>query len=608
MIAARTAGRAHRRLPTLLRLARLMASASRWKLAVIGLLTLGIGGASALAAILLIPILAAAGVNVGGDGRPGSHLFGAVLSVAGARPSLGASLAALAIVTAVQAALNVWQLRTVVSVTHDVVATLRQRLFESLCQVEWARFGEYRSADLLEALTARVERVGWAARSVVSLGGALVMAAVYVVLAFSLSASMTLVTLAVGALLGVAQHQQRRKATETGEAQAAVSRTLYRLATESLTNMKTIRTHDAAGRHAAELRATAAREREVGMQLASVVAMSKLWLDVGAVALLAVVTVLAIRIVGVPAGELIVLLFVFTRLMPQVSASQQAYQNLIVDLPAFVRVQEAIDQSAAEAEAQPGARRTVRFEHEIRLDEVSYGYGGDLAVQDISVAIPAGSTVAIVGRSGAGKTTLADIVLGLIEPQAGRVLVDGVPLTPDHLAAWREQVGYVSQDGALFHDTVRANLLWAAPSATEAELWAALRLAAADFVADLPQGLETIVGDRGTLLSGGERQRLALARALLRRPKLLVLDEPTSALDAETEQVLDRALRALPGGVTVLLITHRLSAIRRADMIYVLDRGRVAEYGSWEDLASRGGRFDALCHTHDMDLEAADAR
>jgi ATP-binding cassette subfamily C protein len=175
-------------------------------------------------------------------------------------------------------------------------------------------------------------------------------------------------------------------------------------------------------------------------------------------------------------------------------------------------------------------------------------------------------------------------------------VVDGKPLSPERLKSWREQIGYVTQDTFLFNDSVRANLLWARPEASEEEIWRTLKLAAAaGFVSELPDGLETILGDRGVRLSGGERQRLALARALLREPSLLILDEATSALDSENERRIQKAIEGLHGRMTILIITHRLSTIRGADIIHMLERGRLVESGSWKVLMSNeDGRFRAL--------------
>jgi ATP-binding cassette subfamily C protein len=217
-------------------------------------------------------------------------------------------------------------------------------------------------------------------------------------------------------------------------------------------------------------------------------------------------------------------------------------------------------------------------------------------LRQIDLALPARQTIALVGPSGAGKSTLADIILGLLAPSEGQILLDNRPLDTAATRHWRQAVAYVPQDTFLFHDTVRANLLWAAPAATEADLWGSLQLAAAaEFVTALPEGLDTVLGDRGIRLSGGERQRLALARALLRKPALLLLDEATSALDSEHEQRIQTAIHQLHGELTIVLIAHRLSTVRYADQIVVMEQGQIVERGDWETLsANQAGRFYEL--------------
>jgi ATP-binding cassette subfamily C protein len=227
------------------------------------------------------------------------------------------------------------------------------------------------------------------------------------------------------------------------------------------------------------------------------------------------------------------------------------------------------------------------------------------ALRDLTLDIAAGRTTAIVGPSGAGKSTLADLIIGLLQPTSGQLYVDGTPLGPERLPSWRSRIGYVSQDTVLLHDTVRANLAWARRGATETELWQAIRLAAADFVGELPHGLDTVVGERGVLLSGGERQRLALARALLRRPEVLILDEATSSLDSENELRIQEAIEGLHRRLTILIITHRLSTIRSADIIYVLDQGRIVESGSWLSLGADGKRFRDLCQAQNIDVDSS---
>ena len=190
--------------------------------------------------------------------------------------------------------------------------------------------------------------------------------------------------------------------------------------------------------------------------------------------------------------------------------------------------------------------------------------------------------------------------MGLLVADSGTVTLDDVPLTPTAAHAWRRRIGYVAQETTLFHLSIRENLIWARPDTTEAELWEALHIAAADgFVRSLPDGLDTVVGDCGVMLSQGERQRIALARALLRRPSLLILDEATNSMDYANEARVLAAIAKLGGGLTILTVAHRLSAIRGADLIYVVEDGRVVESGGWDDLNNReNGRFRALCDTH----------
>ena len=187
--------------------------------------------------------------------------------------------------------------------------------------------------------------------------------------------------------------------------------------------------------------------------------------------------------------------------------------------------------------------------------------------------------------------------MGLISPNEGSILIDGEKFGPERMRAWREQIGYVPQDTFLFNDTVKSNLLWASPDAKEDKINQTLRLAAAEeFVNSLPKGLDSILGDRGVLVSGGERQRIALARALLRKPSLLILDEATSSLDSENEKRIQNAIEKLHGQMTILVISHRLSTIRGADIIHVVEEGRLVESGTWDELISKeNGRFHAFC-------------
>jgi len=265
----------------------------------------------------------------------------------------------------------------------------------------------------------------------------------------------------------------------------------------------------------------------------------------------------------------------------------------------FDRIFEYLDLPVDIVEAEhPVELRADEMLGEVRFEEVSFKYTDkqdDWTLQDIDMVVPAGTRTAIVGETGAGKTTLGYLVARLYEPQRGRVTVDGVDVRDASLASLAATVGVVSQETYLFHSSVRENLRFARPDATDEEIEEAARTARIhDLIASLPDGYDTVVGERGYRFSGGEKQRMAIARTVLRNPPVLVLDEATSSLDTQTEYAVQEALERLSEGRTTITIAHRLSTVRDADQIVVLDKGRIVERGTHDELIERGGAYAAL--------------
>ncbi|WP_152192783.1 ABC transporter ATP-binding protein [Georgenia satyanarayanai] len=272
----------------------------------------------------------------------------------------------------------------------------------------------------------------------------------------------------------------------------------------------------------------------------------------------------------------------------QVTASLALFSRIFEYLDLPVEIADPLSPVALPSGGDPGA---------VTFADVTFRYpDADAdAVTDLDLHVPAGTRLALVGESGAGKTTIAGLVARLQDPTSGRVLLDGVDLRDLSLADLASQVGVVSQETYLLHTTVRENLRYARPEATDEEIEAAARAAQVhDVILALPRGYDTVVGARGHRFSGGEKQRLAIARTLLRGPRVLVLDEATSALDTRTEHAVQEALDVLSRGRTTITIAHRLSTVRSADLIAVIDRGRLAELGNHGELVARGGRYAAL--------------
>lgn len=576
-------------------------------------LTFAVGLFEGVGLLALVPLLQLVGLDAQQGALGGIlSLFRTAFAFIGLTPTLPAVLASYVVIVSVQSVLQRWGAVVQTRLREQIVHDLRTRLYRAIAGTTWVYFSRHRASTFGQMLTQRVDRVANAAYYLLDLFVTGVVALAYAAVAFRVSPLLTLFVAACGAALLVTLRGRLADATRTGEAYTDASVRLHNAAFDHLDSMKMAKGYGAGQRHAEHFSRLSSEMGAASRRAMDASVATRQWVTIGSALLLAVLVYVAQAVMQLSAASLFLLIFLFARLVPRVTALYEKAQVLLLDLPSFQSLIDAEARCLEAAEPPVATHGSMALDHAVACRHVTFGYGVDqqvAALCDVSLTIRAHATTAIVGPSGAGKSTFADLLMGLLAPAAGVILVDDMPLTPDRLQAWRRGIGYVSQETFLFHDTVRANLTWAAPGADDSRVWRALeQAAAADFVRALSQGLDTVVGDRGVLLSGGERQRLSLARALLREPRLLILDEATSSLDSENERRIQAAIEQLHEQITIVVITHRLSTIRNADEICVIDGGRLVESGTWDGLMIEpSGRFRALCDAQGIERPSAAA-
>ncbi len=470
----------------------------------------------------------------------------------------------------------------------DFVDALRGRLERALAMATWARLSALPHADVLHLLLEQMARVQQGTHQLLQLLAGCGLAAASLLAAAVVAPLWTAMLAWPMTLFLWLARRRLLRAAALGRDLSRGQRASMATAREFLAGLKLVKSHAAEARYLHEFRERARRVRQTQLEFTRHQAVTRGWID-GVGALLLSLLLYAAAVWGrLPLPELVLIVFVFARLLPFVREAQAQLQQLAHMLPAYrdIAALSALDgEEGSEAGNPPEAPQTLR--EQIELDAVAFAYApaSPPVLQGLSLRLAARKTTVLMGPSGSGKTTLADIAAGLLSPTAGVVKVDGAALS-DAAATrrWRRSVGYVAQDAYLLPVSVRENLIWLCGPQPDAALWAALEKAdAAGFVAALPGGLDHVLGERGEGLSGGERQRLALARALLGTPELLILDEVTSQLDAASEERVLGALDRLRGELTILVIAHRTKASEHADRTIRLAAGRVVEDTDFED-------------------------
>lgn len=544
--------------------------ARAWRLAFLTLLVVLAGATDGVGLALLVPLLNALGAaETGGTGGWLDLL----------PRSLPVVLSLFLVVVMLRALIARAQQIVGAELSFDFAVALRVRAYGAIARASWSWLRSRRAADFHALFSTEIERVEHATHLLLEVPARLSILAAHFAVAFAIAPGFTALALAFGAALGWLMRHRLTESRRLGEFASAANLRVSREITEFLQALKLTKAYGAETQHVATFEAAARSAEGADLAAARLQANTRLLLDCIVAVALAGFLWLAASWARLPLADLLVLILVFQRLLPMLQSVQELAQQFVHAAPAYRAVADAVEACEAAADSAPEpAEPAIAFEREIRMEDVRFGYGGGHpdVLRGVDLSLPAGSLTVMSGVSGAGKSTILDLLGGLLTPQSGRILVDGRELTPDIAPAWRRSVGTMSQEAFLFHASIRENLAWSKPDASDEAMLETLRLAGlTDLIAALPQGLDTVVGDRGASLSGGERQRLALARLLLRAPRLILLDEPASALDAGNEERILETIAGLKGRTTILLVTHRPDTVAAADHHVTLVDGRL---------------------------------
>lgn len=509
-----------------------------------------------------------------------------------------------------QALLQRYQTILNTEIQQNFIRYLRVETYESLIKAKWEYYLEKRKSDFNYILTTEISRVGIGTHGIIQLIGIVFFTIVQVTLAFLLSPSLTLVVMVCGAVIAIYMRKFVKGSKVLGKETTELMSNYFGGISEQFNGMKDMKSNRLESSFNEWFQSMSNRIHQNVMKLVKLNSKSTFIYRVAAGLLIVFFVYVSFSFIKVPPEKMILVILIFSRLWPKFSSIQSSIEQIVTMFPALNHLLKVQKECRKEQEwdfsqmEELSSKPSFHLESAIECKNVSYRYKqaqDNWALSNINIAFPKNKTTAIVGPSGAGKTTLVDIVMGLLQPEEGKVFVNGEPLTEKTVLGYRSTISYVAQEPFLFHSSIRENLQMVAPHASELDLWNALTFAAADeFVRRMPQGLDTIIGDRGIRLSGGERQRLILARAILRKPTILVLDEATSALDSENERKIQQAIDRLKGTMTIIVIAHRLSTIRNADQVVVLEGGSVIQAGEYGVLSETKGPLRRMLITQEL--------
>jgi ABC-type multidrug transport system fused ATPase/permease subunit len=556
-----------------------------------------------ISVFLLLPIISLSGIiDVTGEDTTISKIFGFIDYIP---DSLSLPIILVLFILLVIGQNLVQQNLTIRNskISQGFIGSLRIEMYSDLLQSGWGFFLKKRKSDLINTMTIELARVASGINQLLQLITSIIFTVIQIGFALWLSSKMTVFVLLSGIVLAFFSRKFIKQSKNLGNKTSILAQDYLAGITDQLNGIKDIKSNNLEESRLAWLSSVVQGMVQEQVEYIKLRTGSQVFYKIASTILIAAFIYLSFKMFHAKPEQFLLIIMIFSRLWPRITAIQSSLEQLASTIPAFKSLMDLQNEckDVREVGKEPIYDKVIplNIDNDITCAGVHFRYNKNesgFVLRDINLTIKAKQMTAIVGHSGAGKSTLIDILMGLNWPENGELLIDGKPLSSKNISSLRKSISYVSQDPFVFNASIRENLLMVVPSANEDELWESLEFAAAaEFVRKLPNGLDTFVGDRGIRLSGGERQRLVLARAILKKPSILVLDEATSALDTENETKIQTALENIKGTMTIIIIAHRLSTIRNADQVIVLDNGEIIQQGKFRQLANeKHGMFSRL--------------
>jgi len=566
------------------------------------LLILLAGVAEAIGISALVPLVSTlTNEFIGEDGLPlpFSYLPSIFTSV-GLEPTFNRLLVLTLVLISASFLVIHMQERVVATARYNFCEGLRNRATNAILFSTWEHISELSSGEMANKVIFESERASEALMALTTLVATFFQLTVYIILSFLLSWQMSLVTLVTIIVVGVFSRSLINKVRKLGKSSVEANTLYSKIFVDFFRGSKLVKATHLVDTVILKLLDINHLSTTTSKNILINHSIMKLLLQFMIGSVLVLIIYLAVSVLDISLTLLLVFLFIVMRISPKFTTFQGQVHSYFAHRPSLEIVDQTIFKSESMVEDSRKKGKVFKsLEGNITFDQVHYRYPGtaDDVLKEICIDIKAKEFTAFVGRSGCGKSTLLDILMGLLEPTSGKLFIDNNEFRALNLESYRTRIGFVPQEATFFDGTIRENLCFAS-SNEEKLIWDSLAIAQIkDFIESLPEGLNTPIGEAGVKLSGGQRQRLAIARALIRQPVLLILDEATSAMDSQSERNFQKTLEQIADNYTLIVVAHRLSTIKRAHRIYVMEEGRLVEQGNFSDLSIGSGVFSKLVKT-----------